>query len=83
MVQTTMGDLPQVKMVSTLEPDSRMLTPQQIPTYTVNISGRLNSVKEPHLQRTHGIVGICLKRHPGLRQLVQHSGEANMTSSFP
>ena len=28
-------------------------------------------------EKDHGIVGICLGRHPRLRLLLQHSGEAN------
>ena len=44
------------------------------------ISGRLNSRRETHPQRTHGIVGICWGRHLGLRLLLLwQSGEVNRT----
>ena len=43
------------------------------------INGRFNSEKETYLQRSLGITGICLRRHLGLRLLLQHSGEANNT----
>ena len=43
-------------------------------------SRKLNSEKEAHPWRTHGIVGIGLKKHLGLRWVLWHGGKANNTS---
>ena len=52
----------QTPIVATLEPESRKWAPVYRQT-----SGRVNSERETCLQRTHGIVSICLKRHLGMR----------------
>ena len=42
-------------------------------TYNIQNSGRLNSEKETFLWRTHGMIGISLKRHQQWRLLIQDS----------
>ena len=66
MVQTPMVEPPFMNMTSSMTPESRKHTPEDTITYN-EIGGKLNSEGETYLWMTHGIIGIGLKRHLGLR----------------
>ena len=58
-------------------------TPEDTKHIKIQNSGRLNSERETYMWRTHGIIGISLKRHLRWRLLLHHSGKANNTSRVP
>ena len=69
VVHTQMVEPPLVNMASSMVPESRKYTLEETPIHMRKLVGD-STLKEKYLWRTHGIIGIGLKRNLELRLLL-------------